>query len=106
MNRLPHKLREQADFEEAESTFGSGSYTRELMREAADALDNATKDVAFYMRLAGAFQCEAELYRWIKRYVEKRPLRFQGDGFFADVHSAEALDTFITNSIDLERTVQ
>lgn len=106
MNRLPHKLREQADFEEAEPTFGSGSYTRELMREAADALDNATKDVAFYMRLAGAFQCEAERYRWIKHYVEKRPLRFQGDGFFADVHSAEALDTLITNSIDLERTVQ
>ena len=35
---LARELRDQADFDEAESVFGGGSRTRELMREAADAL--------------------------------------------------------------------
>ena len=34
---LARELRDQADFDEAESVFGGGSRTRELMREAADA---------------------------------------------------------------------
>ena len=35
---LARERRDQADFDEAESVFGGGSRTRELMREAADAL--------------------------------------------------------------------
>ena len=35
---LARELRDQADFDEAESVFGGGSRTRELMREAADAM--------------------------------------------------------------------
>ena len=35
---LARELRDQADFDEAESVFGGGPRTRELMREAADAL--------------------------------------------------------------------
>ena len=41
---LARELRDQADFDEAESVFGGGSRTRELMREAADALHAGAKE--------------------------------------------------------------
>ena len=43
---LACELRGQADFDEAESVFGSGSYTRELMREAADTIDTLSAQLA------------------------------------------------------------
>ena len=43
---LACELRDQADFDEAESVFGSGSYTRELMREAADTIDTLSAQLA------------------------------------------------------------
>ena len=41
---LARELRDQADFDEAESVFGGGSRTRELMREAADAIRAGAKE--------------------------------------------------------------
>lgn len=41
---LARELRDQADFDEAESVFGGGFRTRELMREAADALRAGAKE--------------------------------------------------------------
>ena len=43
---LACELRDQADFDEAESVFGAGSYTRELMREAADTIDTLSAQLA------------------------------------------------------------